>query len=192
MQSRKIFVLLGHTDSATLSGSMADAYERAARAAGHEVRRMNIGEMHFDPILHQGYKTIQELEPDLKDFQENVRWCEHFVVVYPIWWSAMPAQLKGLFDRAWLPHFAFTFADHGLTWSKLLKGRSARIITSANSPSWMLTLMYGPATAKLALAILGFAGIRARSTVFGPSERASAATHARWMRKVERLGKAGR
>ena len=168
MRSRKIFILLGHTDEATLSGALADTYEKAARAAG------------------------QELEPDLKDFQENVRWCEHFVVVYPIWWSAMPAMLKGLFDRAWLPAFAFRFADHGLTWSKLLKGRSARIITSANSPGWMLTFMYGPATDKLALAILGFAGIRARTTLFGPSERASAATHARWMRKVERLGRTGR
>jgi putative NADPH-quinone reductase len=192
MTSRKIFILLGHTDEATLSGAMADAYEKAARAAGHEVRRMNLGQMHFDPILHQGYKVIQELEPDLKDFQENVRWAEHVVIVYPIWWSGMPAMLKGLFDRAWIPHFAFTFADHGLTWSKLLAGRTARIVTSANSPGWMLTLMYGPATDKLALAILGFAGIRTRTTLFGPSERASAATHARWMRKVERLGKAGR
>ncbi|MGH7175450.1 MAG: NAD(P)H-dependent oxidoreductase, partial [Minisyncoccia bacterium] len=124
MRSKKIFILLGHTDEATLSGVLADKYEQSARAAGHEVRRQNIGQMHFDPILHQGYKTIQELEPDLTDFRENIRWCEHFVVVYPTWWSAMPAMLKGLFDRAWLPAFAFRFADNGLTWSKLLKGRT--------------------------------------------------------------------
>ena len=47
------------------------------------------------------------------------------------------AELKGLFDRAWLPHFAFNFADHGLTWRKLLKGRTARVITCANSTPWM-------------------------------------------------------
>ncbi len=189
---KKIFILLGHTDKATLSGAFADRYEEAARGAGHEVRRQNIGEMHFDPILHEGYKIIQQLEPDLTDFQENVRWSDHVVIVYPIWWSAMPAMLKGLFDRAWLPHFAFNFADHGLTWNKLLKGRTARIITSANSSPWMLYVMYGSTTAHLALSVLGFAGISCRETLFGPSERVSDATKAEWFRVVESLGRAGK
>jgi len=188
----KIFILLGHTDPATLSGALADSYEKAARSAGHNIRRQNISDMQFDPILHAGYKAIQELEPDLKAFQENVRWAEHIVIVYPIWWSSMPALLKGLFDRAWLPHFAFIFADHGLTWQKSLKGRTARIITSANSASWMLRFMYGPPTVTLELCLLRFAGIRAHSTVFGPSERASERTKAKWFRKVERLARSGK
>lgn len=189
---RKIFILLGHTDRETLSGAFADTYERAAKAAGHEVRRMNIGEMQFDPILHKGYKVIQELEPDLKTFQENMKWCEHFVIVYPVWWFDVPAIVKGLIDRAWIPGFAFKFADHGLTWEKRLSGRTARIITSANTPPWLMYFMYGPITVDLSQAVLGFAGLRARTTIFGPSERASAATHARWLKKVERLGTRGR
>lgn len=188
----KIFVFLGHTDSETLSGAFATAYESSARSAGHEVRRMNIGEMQFDPILHKGYKVIQETEPDIKTFQENIKWADHLVIVYPHWWDGMPAILKGLFDRAWLPRFAFTYAHHGLTWSRLLKGKTGRIITSANSSPWMIYFMYGPPTSQLALAILGFAGIRTHSTIFGPSERASAATHAKWLRKVERLGRNGK
>ena len=188
----KIFLLLGHSDQATLSGAFADTYERAAKGAGHTVRRQNIGEMVFDPILHEGYKKIQPLESDLETFCNNVHWAEHLVVIYPTWWSSMPALLKGLFDRAWLPHEAFNFADHGLTWNKLLGGRTARIITSANMNPWLLTFMYGSPTVILEFAILRFAGIRARSTVFGPSERASAATHARWLRRVERLGQKGR
>jgi len=142
----KIFILLGHTDPATLSGAFADCYERSALAANHEVRRKNIGEMHFDPILHEGYKSIQQLEPDLKDFQEDIRWADHFVLIYPTWWSSMPALLKGLFERTWLPHYAFNFAHHGLTWKKLLKGRTARIITSANTIPWLLRFMYGSPT----------------------------------------------
>ena len=188
----KIFILLGHTDATTLSGALATTYETVATRAGHEVRRQNLGEMHFDPILHEGYKVMQQCEPDLTDFQENIRWAEHIVIIYPIWWSAMPAMLKGLFDRAWLPHFAFNFADHGLTWKKLLKGRTARLITSANTPPWLLYFMYGSATAHLSLSILGFAGIKARTTIFGPSERASDRTKAKWFRKVERLAKKGK
>ncbi len=191
MTTRKIFILLGHTDPATLSGALADIYEAAARAAGHEVRRMNLGDMHFDPILHEGYKSIQELEPDLKDFQENLRWAEHFVLFYPTWWSTMPAMLVGLFDRAWLPHYAFNFADHGLTWKKLLKGRTARVVTSSNTQPILLRLMYGSPTTIIRLCLLEFAGIRTRAIDFGPSERASERTKAKWFRKVERLGRAG-
>ncbi|OGG51347.1 hypothetical protein A2704_03745, partial [Candidatus Kaiserbacteria bacterium RIFCSPHIGHO2_01_FULL_54_36b] len=137
-------------------------------------------------------KTIQQLEPDLVDFQENVRWAEHIVIFYPTWWGAMPAMLKGLFDRAWLPHYAFSFADHGLTWKKLLKGRSARIVTSANTWPPVLRLMYGPPTVHLDLCLLRFAGIRARSTVFGPSERASDRKKAKWFRRIARLARKGK
>ena len=188
----RIFILLGNTDTAAHSGALADCYGPAARAAGHDVRRQNIGEMQFDPILHMGYKTIQPLEPDLLAFQENITWAEHIVIVYPTWWNSVPAILKGLFDRAWLPHFAFNFADHGLTWKKLLLGRTARIITSANSMPWLITFMYGAPTVLLEFAFLRFAGIHARSTIFGPSERVSPATHARWLRRVERLARKGK
>jgi len=188
----KVFILLGHTDRETLSGAFADCYEMNARAAGYEVRRQNLGEMVFDPVLHEGYKKIQALEPDLHAFCENVEWADHLVIVYPTWWSGMPALLKGLFDRAWLPHKAFNFADHGLTWKKLLSGRTARIITSANTSPWLLRFMYGSPTAMLELAILRFAGVRARSTLFGPSERASERARERWFRKVARLGEDAR
>jgi NAD(P)H dehydrogenase (quinone) len=188
----KIFILLGHTDRETLSGAFADCYELNARAAGYEIRRQNLGDMRFDPILHEGYKKIQELEPDLVAFCDNVHWADHIVIVYPTWWSSMPALLKGLFDRAWLPHKAFNFADHGLTWVKLLKGRTARVITSANTTPWLMRFMYGSPTATLELAMLRFAGIRARSTIFCPSERASARRRERWFKKVARLAEDGR
>jgi len=188
----KIFILFGHTDQETLSGALADRYEDNAHTAGHTVRRQNIGDMHFDPILRNGYKNIQALEPDLETFRSNVAWAEHIVIVYPTWWSSMPALLKGLFDRAWLPHSAFTFADHGLTWTKLLKGRSARIITCSNTNPWLLRFMYGSPTVVLEFAILRFAGIKVRSTSFGPSERASERTKERWLTRVGRLGNRGR
>ena len=62
---------------------------------------------------------------------------------------------------------------------------------SANTTPWILRFMYGSPVNKLSLAILGFAGIRTRSTIFGHSERASDRIKAKWFRKVEALGKKG-
>lgn len=190
MNQKKIFILLGHPDSDTLSGKLASAYETGALAGGHEVRRMNIGDMQFDPILHHGYRVRQELEPDLCTFQENVRWCDHLVIVHPNWWSGMPALLKGLIDRAWLPGFAYNFYKDGkLGWIKRLKGKTARIIILANTHPFMTWLFFGEFTNSLARATLSFSGITpVRIKVFSPSEKASPTRVGWWLRRVKDWG----
>lgn len=157
---KNIFILLGHPDNDSFNCTLADEYQRGAEAAGHDVRRMNIGEMKFDPILHHGYRLVQELEPDLKMFQENVRWCNHFVIFYPSWWSTMPALLKGLFDRSWLPGFAYNFTSD-FTWKKLMKGKSARMVVTSDTIPLAQRIIFGDTTNELKNGILWFAG-------FGP------------------------
>lgn len=156
MATKKIFILLGHPDDESFNRTLADEYERGATEAGHEVRRMNIGDMSFDPVLRHGYRTIQELEPDLKSFQENVRWCDNFVIFYPTWFSTMPGILKGLFDRAWLPGFAYHFKKFG--WSRLLKGRSSTVFVTSDSLPWELRVVFGDTTNEIHRGILWFAG----------------------------------
>ena len=160
MNTRKVFILVGHPDKDSFNCTLADEYERGAEEAGHEVRRMNIGDMVFDPILHFGYRKIQELEPDLIAFQENVRWCNHFVIFYPSWWSTMPALLKGLFDRAWLPGFAYKFTSE-FSWKKLLKGKSATMFVTSDTIPFIQRIIFGDTTNELRKGILWFAG-------FGP------------------------
>lgn len=186
---KKIFILMGNPDTDSRTGKVADAYELGALEAGHEVRRQNIGDMRFDPILHKGYKVIQELEPDLKTFQEDIRWADHLVFLYPNWWSTMPALLKGLIDRAWLPGFAFHFHKKDSFWDALLKGKSARIIILANTPPFANWFLFGEFTNELSRATLAFAGISPVSvTVFAPSEKASEKKWVKWLAKARKMG----
>ena len=156
-KKKKIFILLGHPDNDSFNCTLADEYQMGAEKAGHDVRRINISDMKFDPILHHGYRLIQELEPDLKAFQENMRWCEHFIVFYPSWWSTMPALLKGLFDRVWLPGFAYKFVGE-FRWEKLLKGRSATMFVTSDTIPLIQRIIFGDTTNELRNGILWFAG----------------------------------
>lgn len=193
MTGKRIFILLGHPDNGPdpLSRQFADVYESAARAAGHEVRRMNLGELSFDPILHQGYRAIQELEPDLVTVQENLKWCEHFVLAYPNWWGSMPALLKGMWDRMFLPHFAFRMWKNRLGWDRLLKGRTARVIITCGNPVFLDHLAFGDFSDTIKRSILQFAGFRVRISAFGGAETANEKKKAMWCSRIERLGRHG-
>ncbi len=193
----KILLLLGHPDSGqTHCGELALLYETSAKAAGHEVKRFNLGDMRFDPTLHQGYKVIQDLEPDLKTFHDALKWCDHFVLIYPNWWSTMPAPLKGLFDRAWLPGICFHVRRHTdgtqkMLWDKLMKGKTARVIVLSGSHPFLIWLFIGDYTNEIARGILWYAGFKVRLARFGPSEKAPEWKWNDWRRKVTRWGRLG-
>ena len=138
----KIYILLGHPDQDSFNGRIFDTYVLAANHAGHEVRTQQIGQMKFDPVLWKGYKVVQELEPDLKTAQENILWCDKWVIIYPVWWGSVPAVLKGFFDRTLYPGFAYKHHENDPFWDKLLKGRSADIITTSDSPIWWIWWQY--------------------------------------------------
>ncbi len=192
ISKRKIFILVGHSHLQGLTAELADAYESAARVAGHEIKRLNLGELRFDPILHKGYHKIQPLEPDLVRVQENIHWADHMVVLYPNWWTSMPAILKGMFDRMWLPGFAFSFDKENHDVVELFKGKTARVIVVDGSHSpFMTRLKYGDYTNEISRGILGFSGMDVSVTTMGPCEHADKEKHDEWVREVKELGSKG-
>lgn len=192
MEKKKIFILLGHPDKDTKCGYFADSYEKGAREGGYEVRRVNLGDLQFDPMLRKGYKVIQELEPDLKMVQENIKWCEHFVIFYPSWWSTMPALLKGMFDRIWLPCFAFNFNKDRWGWKKHLKGRSALVVVTSDSHPFIARILMGDTTNEIKKGILKFAGFSPVSILkVGPLKNISQEKKEKWAKSLFKLGKGG-
>lgn len=189
---KKILVLLGHPDSDTFSGKIAEAYMRGAKEGGHKAVDVRIGDLSFDPILHKGYKEIQELEPDLVDLQKAIKKADHIVIVYPNWWASMPAILKGMFDRMWLPGFAFNFDKKTRMPIQRLSGKTARVIILSGSHSpFMMWMKYGDYTNEITRGILGFAGIKPKVTALGPCERQSDHAHNQWIAQIEELGRGG-
>lgn len=200
MTKKKILVLLGHPDQDSFCGYLADRYEETAREAGHEVRRANIGDLQFDPILHKGYKVIQQLEPDLLKLQEDFKWADHLLLLYPNWWCTMPAILKGLFDRFFLPGFAFKFVKPAESpflarigyWRYLMKGKTARVVITMNVHPFIARVIFGDYSNEVRRGILGFAGFSpVRLTTIGPIEKMTPERRASWGEKIKHYARLG-
>lgn len=192
MDSKKIVIICGHPDTDSLTGVLLDAYQKAAEEAGHEIQLYNLGELNFDPILHKGYKEIQQLEPDLVHIQDAIRECDHLMIAYPNWWCSMPAILKGMFDRIWLPGFAFNFNHETKKIEKYLTGKTARVFVLSGSHGPLKTWWkYGDFTNEIQYGILDFAGIKAQVNVYGPCEDVSEKVKEKWLKEVSGLGDRG-
>ncbi|MBL6633615.1 MAG: NAD(P)H-dependent oxidoreductase [Thermoleophilia bacterium] len=184
--------MLGHPQRESLCGAIADAYAQGARDAGHEVRLLALGDLDFDPIRRTGYGKAPELEPDLVRAQQDIAWCDHMAWVYPNWWGTMPALMKGFIDRAILPGFAFKYHEGKLLWEKLLKGRSARLLVTMDTPSlWYRWVVGRPGHNQMRHSVLGFCGVKpVRVSQFGVVKKSSPTTREAWLRRATDLGAA--
>ena len=90
---RYITVIDGHPDpsEARLTHALADRYTHAARAAGNEVRRITISNLHV-PVLRAVSEFFQDEAPEsLRDAQRDIAWADLLVFFYPLWHGMMPA-----------------------------------------------------------------------------------------------------
>lgn len=72
----------------------------------------------FDPRFtlddHLAYNGARGLPTDVLDEQQRLARAQHLVVVFPVYWWSMPAQLKGWFDRVFANGFAYRSTDTGI------------------------------------------------------------------------------
>lgn len=188
--TKRILVILGHPANESFCGALADSYVKGAEAAGNEVRFISLGNLSFDPVLHNGYATIQKLEPDLIAAQAAIAWAQHIVFVYPIWWGAMPALLKGFIDRVFLPGFAFKYREGSQFWDRLLSGRSAHLLVTMDTPPWYFRWVYRmPGHNQMKRTILEFSGIKPVTvSSFGPIKGSSQQKREKWLAQVSAYG----
>jgi putative NADPH-quinone reductase len=191
----RITIIDGHPDpdSKRFCHALADAYAIGAQEAGHEVRRLDVGQIDFPILRTQREFEGGEVAPGIQRAQQEIEWANHLLIVYPLWLGTMPAMLKAFLEQTIRPGFAFGAARKGWP-KKLLRGRSARIIITMGMPAfWYRWYFLSHSLRSLERNILKFCGIKPiGETIFGMVEAVSDAQRTKWLEITRELGRKAR
>ncbi len=135
----KHVLIVAHPNEDSFTMAMARAYAAAADMDHQPVLLRDLYRMNFDPCLHadelpwsKGYQA----RPDVMAERSLIADANVFAFVYPFWFDAPPAILKGYFERVLGAGFGFGPASFAS--DPLLKGRRMISITSSGAPkNWV-------------------------------------------------------
>ena len=130
-------VIVAHPDVDSFTLTMARAWCGAATSAGHKVELRDLYRIGFDPRLQdQEIPRPTGFSPGVDVLAERalIGDAEVFVFVYPLWFYAPPAMLKGYIDRVFGMGFGYGPQQHGGN-QRLLGGRKMLSFSSSGAPS---------------------------------------------------------
>jgi NAD(P)H dehydrogenase (quinone) len=188
---RKVLIIQGHPNKDSLSSRIMAAYKEGAEAGGAEVKEIIVKDLNFNPILFLGYKRTEKLEDDILSSQKLIAWADHLVFIYPNWWGTYPALFKGFIDKVLWPGFAFQYRKNSQRVDQLLKGKSARVIVTMDTPLWYYNFFQGrPGHRAIKGATLKFCGIDpVKFFTLTPVRNAGEKQINQWLKKVNSLGR---
>lgn len=116
--------------------ALARTYAEELGRLGHKQRTHDLYRMGFNPVLTAGELTAaadgRAASPDVMRAQDDVRAAHALCVIYPLWWLAMPAIMKGYVDRVFARGFAYELREGAVR--GLLAGKKAVLITLSGAP----------------------------------------------------------
>jgi NAD(P)H dehydrogenase (quinone) len=147
----RTLIIFCHPCADSFNAALLTAAQHGLRAAGHEIKTVDLYAEKFDPVLSAQEKRdylpntqaiVQAVAPQV----EHIRWAESLVFIFPTWFYGPPAMLKGWFERVWLPGVAFKVPDKpgGKAGPGMQHIRQLNVITSSGSPWWWLRLIRDP------------------------------------------------
>ncbi|MFB3389727.1 NAD(P)H-dependent oxidoreductase [Flavobacterium sp. LAR06] len=187
---KKILIINGHPNSESFNFAIADSYQKGAITSGAQVETITIASLNFSPNLKFGYQKRTDLETDLLEAWEKIQRADHLVWIHPVWWGGLPAITKGFIDRLFLPGMAFQYRENSVWWDKLLKGKSAHIITTLDQPGWYYRLFYArPSVNQLKKSTLEFCGVKpVKVSYIGIIKGSNESQREKWLDKVYDFG----
>jgi len=127
----KHLIIYAHPNANSLNHHLLQTVIESLEIEKHEIVVRDLNKINFNPLFSledmQGQR-MGEVSEDVKTEQDFISWAEHITFIYPIWWTGMPAIMKGYIDRVFSYGFAYRY-DQGVQ-KGLLTGKQTVIINT--------------------------------------------------------------
>ncbi|WP_353149191.1 NAD(P)H-dependent oxidoreductase [Chryseobacterium sp.] len=127
----KHLIIYAHPNENSLNHHLLEHVVKILESEHHEIIIRDLYQINFDPVFSlddiQG-QFAGKLADDVLAEQAYIKWADHITFIYPIWWTGLPAIMKGYIDRVFSYGFAYRY-DQGIQ-KGLLKGKKAVIINT--------------------------------------------------------------
>ncbi|MFH7017121.1 NAD(P)H-dependent oxidoreductase [Flavobacterium sp. FlaQc-47] len=127
----KNLIVYAHPNSTSLNHFFKQTVIESLEKSGQEIVIRDLNQINFNPVLSlddmHGQRKGQ-ITKDVKTEQDFITWADRIIFIYPIWWTGMPAIMKGYIDRVFSYGFAYRY-DQGIQ-KGLLTGKQTIIINS--------------------------------------------------------------
>ncbi|OCB76958.1 NAD(P)H dehydrogenase [Flavobacterium piscis] len=127
----KNLIVYAHPNSGSLNHFFKQTVLESLQESGEEIAVRDLNEINFNPVLSLDDMNGQRMgtvADDVKTEQDFITWADRIIFIYPIWWTGMPAIMKGYIDRVFSYGFAYRY-DQGVQ-KGLLTGKKTIIINS--------------------------------------------------------------
>ncbi len=145
----RVLVISAHPTEHSFIGALRSGVLDELASLNHEVRHRDLYAENFNPVFssyervnHVGNieKKLQQM-PELRSHVEDIQWAEALVLVYPTWWSAQPAILKGWIDRVLMNEVAWVLPEGAARIRPLLTNiRKVVVVTTHGSTKFVNSL----------------------------------------------------
>ena len=167
---KHLIIYANHNDG-SFNHAVRENLEQIYKSLGHEVVVRDLYAMQFNPVLTtQDFKKLHagELPADILTEQDHVRSADVLTFVYPVWWTGMPAIMKGYIDRIFLYGFAYKMGPNGA--EGLLQSKKVLLFSSTGQPKEAYEGgMYAAMNLTSNTGIFEFCGMEVLDHVYFPS-----------------------
>jgi len=187
----KNLVIYAHPNPASLNHFFKQTIVESLKNSGEEIVVRDLNEINFNPVLSlddmRGQRMGQVSE-EVKTEQDFISWADQIIFVYPIWWTGMPAIMKGYIDRVFSYGFAYRY-DQGVQ-KGLLTGKKTVIVNSHGKSNAEYQAMGMDKALALTsdTGIFTYCGLEIKKHFyFDKADRASAENISEWENQIKML-----
>lgn len=126
-----ITLIYAHPNPKSFNHAIKEEVLNLLNSKGLQYQLRDLYALNFNPVLSaKDFETFLsgDVPEDIKKEQEIIGASDLLVFIYPVWWTGMPAILKGYIDRVFSYGFAYEERDGELV--GLLSDKKAVIINT--------------------------------------------------------------